>query len=833
MKRGSLLVIVAMLVGGLVLLVACEKKPKSGEVKDEAMLAGRDAASLAGSDDDYLRDMDYGVTKDPEEVRRRLDPYVPGITPEDAVNAVARGRNNWNIWTAGNDKLWDKFARDGIMDLLKTVSNHPSLGYSRDNRWYYLGLVNEPCFSKGTGPREDRYGLWLDVRDPDCPPDPYEDKSKYPGVQYGARGKNIDEGSYYGYASGVLGLRLFPNPDFDEAAEKRWDPVAYYDDPGYYNSKDLIRPYRVGMSCGFCHIGPNPTNPPSDLEEPTYANLNSNPGAQYFWIDRIFFWKQDETNFVNQLLSTSRPGALDTSLVSSDQINNPRTMNAIYSLGARLHNASRWGKEELTGGELDNAQFNDWVPDASPLKKYYEKPHIWTPRVLKDGADSVGSLGALNRVYVNIGLFSEEWLLHFIPLLGGPEITAFPISAAQKNSSYWQANEIQTRDTALFFLATAEPDDLKKAPGGDALVLAEDDPKMVRGKEVFAERCARCHSSKVPEELVADFFPDGGCVNENYLTCWNDYWAYTKTDEYKAAMREIVLDPDFRTDNFLSNELRVPVTLAETNACSPLATNALRGDTWDNFSSTSYKSLPAVGTIQVHHPVTGEPYDYEMPGGGRGYTRPPSLISLWSTAPYLLNNTVGDFYWTGTVEDRLKSFEDGITKLLWPEKRLGDREYVTRSGKKHPGVVDRTTAKSYLRLQTGYLPDFVQPLVGIGHRWFPWLFGEGGVQLGPIPEGAPINLISNLDLSSSKFEIAKVLRKIKKDLKAIPEDASNDEIRAIFSDVVEPLLALNKCPDFVVNRGHYYGTDYLPESEGEPGLSDEDKWALIEFLKSL
>ena len=43
----------------------------------------------------------------------------------------------------------------------------------------------------------------------------------------------------------------------------------------------------------------------------------------------------------------------------------------------------------------------------------------WTPRVLKDGSDSVGALGALNRVYLNIGLFSEEWLLHFRPLIGG------------------------------------------------------------------------------------------------------------------------------------------------------------------------------------------------------------------------------------------------------------------------------------------------------------------------------------------------------------------------------------------------------------------------------
>ena len=43
------------------------------------------------------------------------------------------------------------------------------------------------------------------------------------------------------------------------------------------------------------------------------------------------------------------------------------------------------------------------------------------------------------------------------------------------------------------------------------------------------------------------------------------------------------------------------------------------------------------------------------------------------------------------------------------------------------------------------------------------------------------------------------------------------------------LLALSKCPDFVVNRGHYFGTGVVP---GEPALCDDDKRALIEFLKT-
>mgnify|MGYP002150357034 CR=1 FL=1 len=45
-----------------------------------------------------------------------------------------------------------------------------------------------------------------------------------------------------------------------------------------------------------------------------------------------------------QLVHTSRPGTLDTSLVSTDYINNPRTMNAIYNLGPRLELAKRWSR---------------------------------------------------------------------------------------------------------------------------------------------------------------------------------------------------------------------------------------------------------------------------------------------------------------------------------------------------------------------------------------------------------------------------------------------------------------------------------------------------------
>ena len=73
------------------------------------------------------------------------------------------------------------------------------------------------------------------------------------------------------YATGIVGLRLFPNPDFDQAAKDKWDPERYYTDPNYYNDPNLVRPYRVGMACGFCHVGPSPIHPPADPAHPQWS----------------------------------------------------------------------------------------------------------------------------------------------------------------------------------------------------------------------------------------------------------------------------------------------------------------------------------------------------------------------------------------------------------------------------------------------------------------------------------------------------------------------------------------------------------------------------------
>ena len=175
------------------------------------------------------------------------------------------------------------------------------------------------------------------------------------------------------------------------------------------------------------------------------------------------------------------------------------------------------------------------------------------------------------------------------------------------------------------------------------------------------------------------------------------------------------MKPRFFKDNFLSTDRRVSIQEIGINACSPLGTNAIRNDIWDNFSSQTYKELPATGKITLYNPVDGTPWQYEMPGGGRGYARPASLVSLWSSAPYLQNNSVGKFNGDPSVEGRMKAFEDGIEKMLWPEKR--DKDPVIGDRVPGPSKILRTTQRSYIKIPAGYLPFELDALAGTGAPW--------------------------------------------------------------------------------------------------------------------
>jgi hypothetical protein len=698
---------------------------------------------------------------------------------DDAVRLTAqevRGRNTWLLWTAGDEAFWDYLATHsfGAFDLLKVLDSR-----NRSTRFLYYGLMNEPGFKKTHA--ADQFGLWLD--EPDGTRDPFY-ASRYD--------ESFPKDAFvrtYGRSSGIIGLRLFPNPNFDAAARRRWSSERFYDDPAYYSDPKLVRPYRIGMTCAFCHVGPHPLHPPADPEHPDWENLSSNIGAQYLKPARIFMLPHQEDNFFFQIVNSMPPGTIDTSVLASDNINNPRAMNAIYEVGARLKIAA---EESLSGGNLD-------LPGT--------REKMVVPHVLKDGADSIGIIGALARVYVSIGEDHQEWLKHFNLLVGGQRQTPFPIAAARRNSPYFRATLDRLPDVAAFFLAAAKPQPLAQAPGG-ALYLQDSDTVVKRGQQVFGENCAGCHVSynKMP-------LPPTGI--ERATLQWDDW---VRSDDFKNKMVALVRQPDFLDDNFLSTDRRYPITRIGTNACSALASNATQDHVWDNFSSETYKNLNSVGAIEISDPITHDRKTYAMPGGGRGYVRVPSLVSIWASAPYLQNNSVGTFTDDPSVDGRMTAFQDGIEKLLWPERRLGY------------GSIYRTTETSWIIIPKSYLP----PALALALRRNGVLTSDAqAVRLGPIPKGIPVNLLANIQLLPDSVRIKDRIEhlsklyaafiKLNNDLTALPKDALDDQGAKVFSDAAPALLALSSCPDFITDRGHLFGTK----------LPDDDKRALIAFLKRI
>src|SRR5574342_827906 len=177
---------------------------------DDAKAAGLAAADFPQVSADLFKAMDGGIELDADEIK---------------------GRNTWILWTAGNQVFWDRLATDGygIVDLLKTLDSR-----KRPHRFREMGLVNEPGFQMAGQP--DEYGLWLDQRN-------------VPGPV------GVDE-RIYGRSSGGIGFRIYPNPNFGDEARKRWNANRYYADPRYFGDRTLVRPYRVGVTCGLCHVGP-------------------------------------------------------------------------------------------------------------------------------------------------------------------------------------------------------------------------------------------------------------------------------------------------------------------------------------------------------------------------------------------------------------------------------------------------------------------------------------------------------------------------------------------------------------------------------------------------
>ena len=595
------------------------------------------------------------------------------------LNAQTReGRDTWYFWTGGGEKFWVEMARitEGNVNLLNYVDSRRN-----GNRFRDLGAITQPGCEPATA--ADQYGLWMDR----CNQPPV------PGVP--------------GEPSGIVGLRKFPNPKFDAS---RWDAAKYFQNPG-----TMQPPYLVGMTCGFCHIGYNPLNPPTDPERPAWANLAGTIGNQYWEEGKLFSLNMKPDDFRWHVSARQPPGTSDTSRFATDHINNPNAINTIFNLA-----------------------FRPTEPELQRDGKTIPVHHI-----LKDGADSIGVAGASLRVYVNIGMCGEYWMSLQDAVLGvARKQQPFDIDHARKTCEDWRNTEARMAN-AEAFLKLLRPPHLKDAPGGTAFLNAN--PETMRaGQRAFAENCARCHSSKQP--------PAG-------------------TTDPIQWFRQAVEAQDFLADNFLSDDKRYPITQIGTNIARSIGSNATRGNIWDQFSSETYKAQKPLGQLtNLYNPRDPtKPITFDMPGGGRGYIRTASLTGIWATAPFLHNNSVGVFVKDPSVQGRMTAFNDAITKMLWPERRLGVQS------------IPVTTVDSTVQI-------------------------SGTTRRVRIPAGTPVDYVARVDPTK------------------LPDIIRNSSLLNLFSDesIYRRMLGNNAAPDFILDKGHVFGS----------GLSDADKRALIEFLKT-
>ncbi len=709
----------------------CKKKPfiTTDTLDDKA--DGRPPEAFAEIAADVFKGMDAGA---------------------DLSEAEIKGRNTWNLWTAGNEQFWDKMAREGfgLFDLLKTIDSR-----KRARRLEEFGLINQPDFK--TAAKPDPNGLWIDE---------------------GTEPAGIDP-KVYGRATGVLGFRLFDNPDFKGAAVEKWkqhlDPATgeakkFYEDADFAAQRDLVRPYRVGVACGSCHIAYHPCHPPENPAEPKYENLASAIGNQYIREGATFAPNVRPGGFFYEMTQVQPRGTSDTSRIATDNINNPNAINAVFMLGERARIQT---EEELAGGTLNLPGTKAKMPVA---------------HILKDGADSIGIPGATIRVFVNIGMYHQHWLQQHNAMIGLMPQKPFDIATARKHSVFWLATEQKLGNIAAFF-TKIQPYRLEDAvengqPVGGSFII-QDEEVMKRGKTAFAENCATCHSSKQPPK---------GVDKEDWF-------------------REQILTTDFRKDNFFSDEKRYPITKIQTNAGRALGTNAMAGHVWDNFSSKTYKELPSVGTIKVWNPYADAEEDFQVPSGGPGYYRTPSLISIWSSAPFLHNNSLGEETIDPSVAGRIKAFEDAAEKLLWPEKRKGKDS------------IWRTSRDCQIQLQASRLPPLlVKVLRAKGHiEKDP--DGTEYFRMGHIPQGTPVSLLANIDPDADHTAMAELFIKLKTTLAEIKlKNLDAAATKQVLKEQVAPaLFKVSKCPDLITDRGHTFGSD----------LPDADKRALIEYLKTL
>ena len=671
----------------------------------------------------------------------------------------------------------------------------------------------------------------------------------------------------FGTSTGALGIRKFPNPRFNAA---KWQALngGNANWSGFNAKKDAATgvesdsrvskladasvepPFLIGTACGSCHIAFDPTNPPADPAHPKWENIKGLIGNQYTRMSELLTSGMAKSSLEWQIFSHARPGVTDTSAISHDQVNNPGTINALINVAQRPvfkgEMVTKWRKANTCGAEKNEdkcwcepgREGKCWVKstrddDTTPVNLGGQKVVLpGVHHILKGGEDSIGALEAIQRVYFNIGSCSEQcWVNHLTdirqvdPEQRGFGQTAFDIGQCRRDCPNFRAVEDRLQNVLDFF-ASAESDETdlfaaranqRKAINPTATYMPADlvadlekefgKGAVGRGQTIFADNCARCHSS-IPEST-------GGPFKNRDFAAPNE-----------AHPRKVRAD-------FLGNDESTPVTEVGTFRCRSLHSNHKPGHLYMEYASDTLHKRPIVADI---------PERNELKDGGRGYMRNVSLVNVWATAPFMHNNAIGpeicgkpankdnDFHrsryvgpdgkllpeqpecvrYDPTVDGRFDLYKLSMHELLHPKER----------GSK------RTLTNTDLLMDVGIRPldgKTEKPLGGFGQVKI-----VAGASVGFLNGLEHKQLVGDLFLAKRHPEqLEKAGRKaLQPTLLEIADEVLKNPSR--FVDILREkrdFLSANyeTCTQEIENEGHRFGED----------LSEADKKALTAFLATL
>lgn len=634
----------------------------------------------------------------------------------------------------------------------------------------------------------------------------------------------------FGTSTGAIGFRKFPNPRFNA---KRWQKIGN----SYKTySEQMIRegidnsiqpPFRVATACASCHAAFDPLNTPADVNNPTWANIKGETGNQYLNVSKLMANGMKESALETQLFTNTRPGTADTSAVAHDFINNPGTINAIINLPQRplfQEKVLRWNQvDSCLSSDPKACQKVAYKDEAGRLAGYkswqWQKVDMKVPHILKGGEDSVGYDLAVQRVFLNTGMCSEQCWQNNLTNLRELDYTSrgygeapLDIGQCREQCAAFRANEDRTTDI-LSYLVSRRPSDLKDALKNVRFQNFIEEKygidSISRGEKIYAATCASCHSSQ-NRNSKANMTP-----NENL----NAVTSFTKT--IRLANGEEI------REDWLGNDKSTSVGEIGTFACRALHTNHERGHVWDQFSSETYKALPSVTSDAFENPIAGGP----------GYYRNISLLNVWAYAPFMHSNAVGpevcgridqarqvvrtsvegrqlntsgkyicDAYYDPSVMGRLNLFDRSMDELLTPSAQR--RKKITRLD---------VPVKIPLGMKDLYLE---------------------------FPAGLPLNTIANFDLKAFVYDFSVVYSILENQGEVVynkywikkfgASSAQATELGNAVKDLIrsqniKSLKVISKyyrtCEtgDDVENKGHDIGTQ----------LSVTDKNALKAFLLTL